>query len=112
MQTPTGTLMQLELDPRFYYLANFQQALTWLQERSGDLLSESEHGFLLQFWAMDTAAQALLVRMIMRKGSHFRLSKLDYAEIGCTRQAAQSLLDAGWISKINKVYSGSTGLYK
>ena len=97
MQTPTGTLMQLELDPRFYYLANFQQALTWLQERSGDLLSESEHEFLQRFWAMDTAAQALLVRMIMRKGSHFRLSKLDYAEIGCTRQAAQSLLDAGWI---------------
>lgn len=89
--------MQSPLDARFYYLSNFQQALTWLQERSGDLLSESEHGFLLQFWAMDTAAQALLVRMIMRKGSHFRLSKLDYAEIGCTRQAAQSLLDAGWI---------------
>ena len=89
--------MQSPLDARFYYLANFQQALTWLQERSGDLLSESEHGFLLQFWAMDTAAQALLVRMIMRKGSHFRLSKLDYAEIGCTRQAAKALLDAGWI---------------
>lgn len=89
--------MQSPLDARFYYLSNFQQALTWLQERSGDLLSESEHGFLLQFWAMGTAAQALLVRMIMRKGSHFRLSKLDYAEIGCTRQAAQSLLDAGWI---------------
>lgn len=89
--------MQSPLDARFYYLSNFQQALTWLQERSGDLLSESEHGFLQRFWAMDTAAQALLVRMIMRKGSHFRLSKLDYAEIGCTRQAAQSLLDAGWI---------------
>ncbi|MBH2036555.1 MAG: VRR-NUC domain-containing protein, partial [Pseudomonadales bacterium] len=58
--------MQSPLDARFYYLSNFQQALTWLQERSGDLLSESEHGFLLQFWAMDTAAQALLVRMIMR----------------------------------------------
>ncbi len=66
MQTPTGTLMQLELDTRFYYLSNFQQALTWLQERSGDLLSESEHEFLQRFWAMDTAAQALLVRMIMR----------------------------------------------
>jgi hypothetical protein len=97
MQTAPGTPMQSQLDPRFYYLSNFQQALTWLQERSADLLNESEHGFLQRFWAMDTAAQALLVRMIMRKGSHFRLSKLDYAEIGCTRLAAQSLLDAGWI---------------
>lgn len=97
MQTVTGTPMQSQLDPRFYYLVNFHQALNWLQERYADLLSESEHRFLQQFWATDTAAQALLVRMIMRKGSHFRLSKLDYAEIGCTRLAAQPLLDAGWI---------------
>jgi hypothetical protein len=89
--------MQSQLDPRFYYLANFQQALSWLQERSADLLSEPEQAFLQQFWAMDTAAQALLVRMIMRKGWHFRASKLDYAEIGCPRLAAQPLLDAGWI---------------
>ncbi len=89
--------MQSQLDPRFYYLSNFQQALTWLQERSADLLSESEHTFLQRFWAMDTSAQALLVRMTMRKGSHFRISKLDYAEIGCSRLAAQPLLDAGWI---------------
>ena len=89
--------MQPQLDPSFYYLANFHQALAWLQERSADLLNESEHGFLQQFVAMDTAAQALLVRMIMRTGSHFRVSKLNYGEIGCTRLAAKPLLDAGWI---------------
>jgi len=89
--------MQLPLDPRFYYLANFQQALSWLQERSADLLNESEHGFLQQFGATDTASQALLVRMIMRKGSHFRLSKLSYEEIGCARQVATPLLEAGWV---------------
>ncbi|HLD67606.1 MAG TPA: VRR-NUC domain-containing protein [Pseudomonas sp.] len=89
--------MQSQPDPRFYYLANFQQALTWLRERYADLLSESEQGFLRQFAAMETASQALLVRMIMRKGPHFRVSKLAYAEIGCTRLAAAPLLDAGWI---------------
>ncbi len=89
--------MQSPLDPSFYYLSNFQQALAWLQERSADLLNESEHEFLQQFRAMDTAAQALLVRMIMRKGAHFRVSKLAYDEIGCTRLAAKPLLDAGWI---------------
>jgi hypothetical protein len=97
MQTATGTPMQSQLDPRFYYLWNFQQALSWLQERSADLLSEPEQAFLQQFRVTDTAAQALLVRMIMRKGAHFRVSKLDYAEIGCPRLAAQPLLDAGWI---------------
>lgn len=89
--------MQSQLDPRFYYLSNFQQALTWLQQRSADLLSESEHAFLQRFGTMDTAAQALLVRMIMRKGSHFRMSKLEYAEIGYSWLAAQPLLAAGWI---------------
>jgi len=62
-----------------------------------DLLDTPEHAFLQQFRAMETAAQALLVRMIMRKGSHFRVSKLDYAEIGCPRRAAQPLLAAGWV---------------
>lgn len=89
--------MQSQLDPRFYYLSNFRQALTWLQERYADLLSEAEHDFVRQFFAIDTPAQALLVRMIMRKGSHFRLSKLSYEEIGCARLAAEPLFDAGWI---------------
>ncbi|WP_339526075.1 VRR-NUC domain-containing protein [Pseudomonas sp. EA_35y_Pfl2_R111] len=97
MSTATGPPMQSQLDPHFYYLANFRQALTWLQERYADLLSEAEHEFVRQFFAMHTPAQALLVRMIMRKGSHFRLSKLSYAEIGCARQAAAPLLDAGWV---------------
>jgi len=89
--------MQSPPDPRFYYLWNFQHALSWLQERSADLLDAPEQAFLQQFRAMETAAQALLVRMIMRKGSHFRVSKLDYAEIGCPRRAAQPLLAAGWV---------------
>src|SRR3989338_7744988 len=97
MHTATDTPMQSQLDPHFYYLANFRQALTWLEERYADLLNEAEHEFVRQFFAMDTPAQALLVRMIMRKGSHFRLSKLSYAEIGCARQAAAPLLDAGWV---------------
>ncbi|WP_339488599.1 VRR-NUC domain-containing protein [Pseudomonas sp. EL_65y_Pfl2_R95] len=89
--------MQSQLDPRFYYLSNFHQALTWLQQRYGDLLDASETRFIEQFLATDTASQALLVRMIMRKGRHFRLSKLSYEEITCSHAAAQPLLAAGWI---------------
>ncbi|MDH1264757.1 VRR-NUC domain-containing protein [Pseudomonas sp. GD03944] len=89
--------MQFQLDPRFYYLANFHKALAWLRERYDDVLIEAELAFVERFAELPLEAQALLVRMIMRKGPHFRASKLDYAEIGCPRQAALPLLAAGWI---------------
>jgi hypothetical protein len=43
------------------------------------------------------ASRALLVRMVMRKGDLFRASKLNYAEIGDTRQAASALVACGWV---------------
>jgi hypothetical protein len=42
-------------------------------------------------------ARALFVRMVMRKGTLFRASKLNYPEIGCPRAAAAALLPSGWI---------------
>ncbi|MDX1369883.1 MAG: VRR-NUC domain-containing protein, partial [Pseudomonas sp.] len=89
--------MQPQLDPSLYYLSNFHKALAWLRERHLDLLLAEEQGFLRLFGELALPSQALLVRMIMRKGVHFRASKLTYAEIGCPRHAAQALLDAGWI---------------
>ena len=47
---------------RFYYLHNFQQALDWLGQRYGDLLSEEEARFLAQFAQLPQPSQALLVR--------------------------------------------------
>jgi hypothetical protein len=35
--------------------------------------------------------------MVMRKGTLFRASKLNYAEIGCPVEAARHLLPTGWI---------------
>jgi hypothetical protein len=89
--------MQPQLDPSLYYLSNFHKALAWLQERHHDLLLAEEQAFLRLFGELALPSQALLVRMIMRKGPHFRASKLVYAEIGCPRHAAQALLNAGWI---------------
>ena len=80
--------MPFQTDPRFYYLANFHRALAWLEERYDDLFDTAERVFLRDFQAMPLEARALLVRLIMRKGPHFRASKLDYAEIGCPRRAA------------------------
>jgi hypothetical protein len=67
-------------DP-FYYLVNFQFVLDWVAERHGDLLGDEEQAFLVDFAALPRASRALLVRMVMRRGEHFRTSKLVYPEI-------------------------------
>ncbi|MBC7455501.1 MAG: VRR-NUC domain-containing protein [Massilia sp.] len=80
-----------------YYLENFQRALQWISTRYSDLLSDKECAFLDTFATLPQPSCALLVRMIMRKGTVFRASKLHYAEIGCPLEAARHLLGAGWI---------------
>ncbi|MEH6566242.1 MAG: VRR-NUC domain-containing protein [Halopseudomonas sp.] len=81
----------------FYYLSNFQTVLDWVAARYADLLSESEHAFITRFSTLPQPAQALLVRLVMRKGPHFRCSKLVYAEIGDIPTAAAPLLALGWL---------------
>lgn len=85
------------LDDPFYYLNNFRQVLDWLGLRYADVMSESEHDFIREFSTLPPASQGLLVRMVMRKGIHFRASKLNYVEIGDIAAAAQPLLDHGWL---------------
>ncbi|HTN30324.1 MAG TPA: VRR-NUC domain-containing protein [Pseudomonas sp.] len=85
------------MPPELYYLSNFHKGLNWLVERYADLLDETERAFIERFTGLAQSSQALLVRMIMRKGPHFRTSRLEYPEIGCARDAAAPLLDAGWL---------------
>lgn len=85
-------------DP-FYYLQNFRRVLAWLATHHADLLDAGEHAFLARFAALPQHAQALLVRMVMRKGNCFRLGKLDYAEIGSTRAALAPLVEAGLVDE-------------
>ncbi|QOQ77380.1 VRR-NUC domain-containing protein [Pseudomonas poae] len=85
------------LDDPLYYLHNFRQVLHWLGQRYADLLDADEQHFIQQFDRLPQASQALLVRMVMRKGVHFRASKLNYLEIGCTRTAALALVEQGWV---------------
>jgi hypothetical protein len=85
------------LENRFYYLDNFHTVLGWIAERYSDLLNRGEQEFVARFPSLPTASRALLVRMVMRKGDLFRASKLKYDEIGCTREAAQALVDIGWV---------------
>ncbi|NWA28340.1 VRR-NUC domain-containing protein [Pseudomonas gingeri] len=85
------------LDDPFYYLNNFQQVLDWLAVRYADLLDPQEQAFINDFSGLPKASRALLVRMVMRKGEHFRAGKLNYAEIGDPRQAALPGVALGWI---------------
>lgn len=89
--------MQQQLPDPFYYLGNFERALTWVSTRYDHLLDDAERRFAAQFPLLPQAARALLVRMVMRKGSLFRASKLVYPEIGCPRAAVLPLAELGWI---------------
>jgi len=85
------------LENEFYYLDNFQRVLDWIAERYADLLLDEEQAFIAAFPALPRPARALFVRLVMRKGTLFRASKLNYAEIGCPVEAATALLPTGWI---------------
>ncbi|TSD77146.1 VRR-NUC domain-containing protein [Pseudomonas sp. KBS0710] len=87
------------LDDPLYYLHNFRQVLLWLGQRYADLLDPDEMQFIQQFDRLPQPSQALLVRMVMRKGVHFRGSKLNYLEIGCTHTAALALVQQGWVDQ-------------
>jgi hypothetical protein len=86
------------LENEFYYLDNFQRVLDWIAQRYADLLDGEEQAFIQAFAALPRPSQALFVRMVMRKGSLFRASKMNYPEIGCPVAAAQALLPTGWIA--------------
>jgi tetratricopeptide (TPR) repeat protein len=87
------------LDDPFYYLNNFMQVLDWIEHRYADLLSEDEQGFIQACKLLPRESRALLVRMVMRKGIHFRASKLHYAEIGDIDAAIGPLLELGWVDE-------------
>ncbi|MGE0807519.1 MAG: VRR-NUC domain-containing protein, partial [Burkholderiaceae bacterium] len=84
---------------RYYYLQNFQRALAWIGERYGDLLDEPEQQFLVRFGQLPPLSQALMVRMLMRRGPWFRAGKLVYEEIPDTLDAAAPLLQLGWLDE-------------
>nr|WP_253405757.1 VRR-NUC domain-containing protein [Pseudomonas migulae] len=75
------------------------QVLDWLEYRYADVLSVEEHCFIREFNRLPREPRALLVRMVMRKGVHFRASKLHYVEIGDIAMAAEPLLALGWIDE-------------
>ncbi|GAB2906872.1 VRR-NUC domain-containing protein [Paralcaligenes sp. KSB-10] len=89
--------MNRVLENRYYYLDNFEMVLRWVEQRYSDLLLDTERDFIGNFSMLPRASRALLVRMIMRKGTLFRSSKLHYDEIGGAVEAAQALIEQRWL---------------
>ena len=87
------------LEKPFYYLENFHQVLEWIAQRYDDLLDEQERQFIVDFAGLPKTAQGLLVRMVMRKGTLFRASKLSYPELGAVWDAVMPLLENGWVDQ-------------
>lgn len=95
----TRPVIAHSVDDPLYYLHNFRQVLLWVEQRYADLLDAQEQAFIRDFLALGAPAQALLVRMVMRKGELFRSDRLDYAEIGDPQAALQPLLALGWVGE-------------
>ncbi|AVD90146.1 VRR-NUC domain-containing protein [Pseudomonas sp. SWI44] len=87
------------VDDPLYYLHNFRQVLLWVEQRYADLLDTHELAFIQAFAQLEVPAQALMVRMVMRKGELFRSDRLDYAEIGDPMLALQPLQALGWVAE-------------
>ena len=81
-----------------YYLRNFRSALQWIGDRYSDLLAPVESEFIDSFNRLPWQSQALLVRLLMRKGPLFRSSRIAYADIGDVEFAAAFLIELGWIN--------------
>jgi len=86
-------------DDPFYYLNNFMQVIDWLEHRYADVLADEEQRFITDFKGLPRESRALLVRLIMRKGIHFRAGKLHYPEIGDIAAAASPLLALAWVDQ-------------
>ena len=96
MKMPLVTTTSLA-DP-LYYLRNAQQVIELCLSQYTDLLIPAETQQLQQLLQLDTPAQALLVRLVMRKGTLFRTDKLSYTEVPDLAAALEQLSDAGLIS--------------
>ena len=86
------------LNDPLYYLRNAEQVITLCLDRYADLLTQPEVDALSGLLRLPEPAQALLMRMVMRKGELFRRDGLTYAEVPDLEQALASLSATGWVN--------------
>ncbi|MFK7851878.1 MAG: exonuclease domain-containing protein [Akkermansiaceae bacterium] len=84
--------MKLPTLQPFYYLDHFLEMLNLVKDRCGKLLGPEEHRYLTEFQDLPKTSQALLVRILNRKGLLVRLDKLSYPEISDPTAATRELI--------------------
>ncbi|WP_026973396.1 VRR-NUC domain-containing protein [Aliagarivorans marinus] len=94
-----------KVDDPFYYLQNLQTLLGFVTDRYWALFSPEEQQQLTAIDSLTQPAQAVLCRMVMRKGELFRESKLQYPEIADTAAALNELGAKGLVTTCAKVNS-------
>lgn len=92
-----NSVTSTSLDDPLYYLRNAQQIIQLCLEQYSDLLLQDEIQSLQQLLSLDTQAQALLIRMVMRKGLLFRKDKLHYSEVPNLDEAICTLTETGYL---------------
>ncbi|MFT7245132.1 MAG: hypothetical protein ACI82A_002497 [Candidatus Azotimanducaceae bacterium] len=85
--------------PTGYYLDNFRYLLTFVQGHYADVLSDAELNFCTDFECLTRDAQRLYVRLMGRKGPHFRHDKLSYDEISDLSHVLDQLVKSGFVAR-------------
>ncbi len=91
------------LAPR-YYRDNFLTLCATVEDRYGDLLSPAERDWLERFRSqLGEAAQCLYVRLVSRVGPWFRVSRLNYPEIGRLDSPLAELAETGLLDEAREL---------
>ncbi len=78
-----------------YYLANFHRLAGFVAETYRDILTPAERRWYASLKASSESSQRLYIRLLTRKGSVFRLSRISYPEIDALEAAASELVEHG-----------------
>lgn len=81
-----------------YYLKNFHTLAGFVVNTYADLLHSDEIDWYQRVNAVNVGAQRLYIRLLTRKRSTFRLSRVHYAEIEDCKLCAQALASKGLAS--------------
>ncbi|MEW5849332.1 MAG: VRR-NUC domain-containing protein [Myxococcota bacterium] len=82
-----------------YYLDNLEQVVLHALQRYRAILHDEEAAALERFLALPLGPRRLYARLYLRQGPLFRLSQLDYPEVGTLAEALRTLEGAGFVAR-------------
>lgn len=83
--------------PADYYVDNLLRMIDWVRTHHAHLVDAPLAGFMATVERLPDAPRRLFVRLLMRRGPHFRVDLLDYAEVPDPARASLALALAGLV---------------